>query len=193
MRAVDGPDRITHRWVASISCPTPPSHRLHRRRCVARRADPPQAGLPALPPTLRGGSAAALGQRGGCRRLACSWRHYWWRRDCGWWRSTSTFEGFPTGVLLPVAGFAFFAIVALAATDPPVLVRALACEFAGFAIYFALRCQTRRRCRSRRRVPWPGTVWWWFLAGRLLCLTRAAGPGSRSGRGWSPSYSSGWP
>lgn len=81
----------------------------------------------------------------------------------------------PDRVLLPVAGVTLVAIVALVATDPPVLVRALACGFAGFAIYFALHLASAGSI-GFGDVKFAGvvglvagfhglvTVWWSFLA-----------------------------
>lgn len=138
------------------------------------RADPPQ---PGLQPTLRGGSAAALKYVVG---------------------------GGGPGVVVPVPGVTLVAIVALAATDPPVLVRALACGFAGFAINFALHLASAGSI-GFGDVKLAGvvglvagfhglvTAWWSFLAGPTPVPDvggadpdAGCGPGSRSGRGWSP-------
>ncbi|WP_148043235.1 prepilin peptidase [Flexivirga caeni] len=90
----------------------------------------------------------------------------------------------PDRVLLPVAGFTLVAIVALAAIDPPVLLRALGCGFAGFAIYFALHLVSGGSI-GFGDVKLAGvvglvagfhglaTVWWSFLAGPLLCVAWA--------------------
>ncbi|MDN5805258.1 MAG: A24 family peptidase [Microlunatus sp.] len=151
------------------------------------RADPPQ---PGLPPTLRGGSAAALeyvvgGGGPGVVVRDAQPAAVPSRGDstvaAGPWLAAVDIEvrRLPDRVLLPVAGVTLVAIVALAATDPPVLVRALACGFAGFAINFALHLASAGSI-GFGDVKLAGvvglvagfhglvTVWWSFLAGLAL-------------------------
>lgn len=94
-------------------------------------------------------------------------------------------EGFPIGCSCRSPGSPWFAIVALAATHPPLLLRALGCGFAGYAIYFALHLVSGGSI-GFGDVKLAGvvglvagfhglaTVWWSFLAGPLLCLAWAA-------------------